>query len=289
MSTASLQRHARGRPDVSIAARELDGSRANTRLLSSTPPLDARERAGIGGKRILVLLAAAGHAAQEVLKPVDAFERSGCSVTFASLDGGPVRLDPLCNVLAFAECAWDRTLRLLLRARRRRTLRDLPSLRARRAGTRGEFERWLGGFDAVMVPGGHGGTFAGFVRDPIIAETIASFAERGAPIGLQCHAVVAGALAGTPNVPLARGRTVTCWPRRYEARLARLPLLGRYLQPFGRPAASLLDDAGALVHDESGVYAAVDGTLITSRGPWNTAVFATAFLRALADAPAAGC
>lgn len=238
--------------------------------------------------RILLVLAAAGNAPQEALKSADTFERNGARVQFAALDGGAVRFDPVCRLLAYAECARDRTLRLMRAATRRGTFADLPSLRRLRAA--GTFAAFLEQFDALVVGGGHGATYAALARDPLAHDVLEAFRRRGAVIGLICHAPALGALGVAPRVPLIRGRRVTCWPRSLERLLGALPLVGPYFMPFGRPVAELLEDAGAEVDDalfHSRARVVVDGTLVTARGPWSADAFAVEVLRLVSPASVA--
>src|SRR4051812_42671733 len=112
---------------------------------------------GVKDKRILYLLANAGHVAQETLKSAWYFRNAGCQVTFMALHGGSVRLDPLCDALAGLEILWDPTLRLRLEAHRQRSLDHLPSIAELAAAQPGG--EWMDEYDAVVVPGGHGSVF----------------------------------------------------------------------------------------------------------------------------------
>jgi hypothetical protein len=74
-------------------------------LLTKPPVLTVSERQQARGRRLLFLLASQGHAAQEMVKPLVRLEAAGCIVTLATLDGGEVEFDPLCNAFACAR-AW---------------------------------------------------------------------------------------------------------------------------------------------------------------------------------------
>lgn len=258
---------------------------------ASPTPLSPEVLARVKDRRVLFLLAATGQVPQETVLPIDAFERSGVTVECATLDGGRVRFDPLSVALAWFEALWNPTLRLLTRARREKRFTNLPSLRAMAAA--GQLDKWLGRFDAVVVPGGHGRVYAGFVRDPLIIDAVAGFYAEGRVVGLLCHGPLTAALPGRRGPGFVAGKTVTCWPRGVERILGAVPFVGAYLMPFGRPVGALLEEAGARVHDSAlsrrRVHAAVDGRLVTGSGPWSAGTFVHAMLHVLATGrPAAG-
>jgi putative intracellular protease/amidase len=252
-------------------------------LSPQAPPLPVR----FAGKPLLMVLAARGHAVQEVIKPLALLEQAGCPVTLASLDGGSIRFDPLCNVLALLGAPWDPTWRLLRRAVGDGRFENVLSLRA--LEREGGIDQWLDGYAAVIVPGGHGRTFAGFLSDRLVVRTVTRFHSRGKPLAFLCHAPFMTSLIPAGDRPLAAGRTLACWPRTYERRCALLPWLGRYMVPCGRPVGDLLAEAGATVLDaaapEQRVHAVIDGQLVTGRGPWSTGAFAGAILEAVAAVP----
>ena len=247
-------------------------------------PLTPAEREAVRGRRILMLLAPRGIVAQEALKPIDLLERYGCSVTLATPTGGAVYFDPLCNVFGALEALWDPTIRLLARARRAGRLSDLTSLD--RLSASGQLDAWLDGFDAVMVPGGHGAVFASAILSQRIVDIVARFYHSGRVTALLCHAPYVGALSSAAGDGFIAGKTVACWPRRFERATSYLPLIGGYSMPFGRPVGHLMEEAGATVHDSlvpgRAVHAVVDDHLVTGRGPWSTTAFTTALLQVLA-------
>lgn len=250
------------------------------RLVYATEPLDEVARRRVRGAKVLVPVAA-GMAAQEIFKPAEVLARYGCDVTFATLRGGSARLDLLCNAIALCEAAWDPTFRLTRRAAREGTLRNLPSideLCARGAS--------LDDFDALLVAGGHGGAYAAFLRDPLLHEVVRGFLRPERAIGMLCHAPILLSLMERDGAALVAGRLVTCWPRSYERALGALPWLGPFFKPFGTTVGEALERAGGHVHDPGlpahPVHAAIDGSLVTGRGPWSTTAFATALLSVLA-------
>ena len=255
---------------------------ANGEILSSSDRAKVRDRA------IVMILANRGHCVQEVLKPAQKLEAAGCTIVFASLDGGEVRFDPLCNILAQMERAWDPTARLLRSARGRGRLADLPSLR--QLASRGQLEGWQSRFDAIVVPGGHGETFAAFMRDRLVTGLVDQFLSSGRVTALMCHAVVIAAWLTDHGAAAVAGRTVTCWPRAYEEVERRIPVLGRYLAPLGATVASQLEKKGSRVLDSimpgRHVNAVIDGNLVTGRGPWSADAFAAGVVNALSALPA---
>lgn len=259
---------------------------AAAELLAAPPALTGEERDRVRGRRILFLMASRGHVPQEALKPADHFDRAGCLVTFASLDGAAVRFDPIGRLLAVLESPWDPTLRLMSTAASARRFDTPASVRALRR--EGRLDGWLASFDAIVVPGGHGRIFSDFLRDPLTNEIVQRIFSRRAVVGLICHATVLAAQDGRSDA-LARGRVLASWPRAADRFFGAVPRLGRYMVPFPKPAAVLLEEAGAEVHDalreRRRAQVAIDGTLVTARGPWNDATFAGAVLRLLASLP----
>lgn len=234
-------------------------------------------------RHVLFLLAPAGHATQEVLIPADRLAAAGASLTFATIGADAVRFDPLCNALAVLEAAWSPALRLLTRASRDGTLRNLVDLR--RLVATGELDTWLRGFDAVVVPGGHGETFAGFIADPLLARVLGGLYDGGARLGLICHAVVAGARAlRADGERVLAGHHVTCWPASLERPLSGLPWLGDYLAPFATDTETEVRAVAARVCTSGPLPVAVrHGPIVTTWGPWTCDAFADALGAALAE------
>ncbi len=259
------------------------------RFYASPPALSADVLGRVKGRRVLFLLAAAGQVPQEILIPAEGFEKASIKVAFSSLDGGDICLDPLTIGVAWLEAPWNPTARLLRRFRREGRFSSLPSLRA--MDTDGTLDRWLGGFDAVVVAGGHGRAYSAFIRDPLVIDTVAGFHAAGRVAGLLCHSPLVAALPGRRGPGFAAGKAVTCWPRWTETLFGLIPFLGRYMMPFGHPVRTLLEEAGVHVHDppmpRRPVHAVVDGRLVTGRGPWSTRAFAHAVVLAVAGTPPA--
>jgi putative intracellular protease/amidase len=260
------------------------GGTQRARLLTRGESLPAAEMEKVRGVRVLMILAQAGHCIQEVLKPTERLETAGCKVAFASLEGRDVRFDPLCNALAQFERAWDPTVRLMRAARRGGRFVCLPSLRE--MADKGRLDDWLDGFAAVVVPGGHGKTFAAFLRDPTVIGVVEHFLVSGRVAALVCHAALIAALLERDGEALVHERTVTCWPRAYERVQGSLPFLGRYFMSCGSPVGKQLQERGGNVLDSilpgRRVHAVVDGNLVTGRGPWSDGAVATGLLLALA-------
>ena len=235
------------------------------------------------GLRVLVLLCRAGHSCQEALLLMSHLRSAGADVTIAGLDTTPVRLDRTCTVIAWLERLWSPAWRLLQEARstgaldQRRSLADLDGA--------GELDQWVRRFDAVVIPGGHGIELDRFLHDPLVLGVVERVYACGGVVGLQCHATLVAALVRTGDTTLADGRHMVCWPRRPEALLGALPFVSTTYQPFGRPVEDLLVAAGARVHREGGALrgpqAAIDGRVVSSRGPWSVDAFSAALVRAV--------
>jgi hypothetical protein len=80
------------------------------------------------------------------------------------------------------------------------------------------------------------------------------------------------------------------WPRAADRFNRSIPFIGPFLVPYARPVGESLARAGADVHDGMRhfprVHAAIDGRLVTARGPWSDGPFVAALLHVLASAPA---
>jgi putative intracellular protease/amidase len=252
---------------------------------SCSPP----PRGSGAGVRVLVLLARAGASCQETFLPIARLREAGAEVTLASLGTAPIRFDATCDVLAFLGRPWSRAWALRRQSResgeldRRASLVELEK--------RGELERWTCSFDAVVVPGGHGRELERFLRDSLVLRVVEQIHARGGVIGLQCHATLIASLAHTEGGSLALGRHMVCWPRGPEAVLGALPFVSSTFMPFGRPVADILVEAGARLQRRGGALrgpqAAIDGRVVSSRGPWSTDAFSLALLQAVASARSA--
>lgn len=262
--------------------------RSEPRLLERPFELSASEAARVRGRRVLLALAHRGHVPQEVLKPMARLEAAGCEVTPACLDADHVQFDFLTTMLAVLEGLWDPTIRLLARASRRGRFRNVPSLRD--LERTGQLASWLDRFDAVIVPGGHGRVLDEFFHDPIVLATIRHFHRSERAVGLICHATLIAAQADEAGDALCRDRVMVSWPRAADRFNRSIPLLGPFLVPYARPVGESLARAGAHVHDGMRhfprVHAAIDGQLVTARGPWSDGPFVAALLHVLASAPA---
>ena len=259
-----------------------------SRLFERPLELSAAEAARVRGRRVLLALARRGHVPQEALKPMARLEAAGCEVTPACLDADRVRFDFLTTMLAIGEGLWDPTIRLLARSWRQGRFRNLPSLRELERS--GQLASWLDGFDAVIIPGGHGRVLDEFFHDPLIVEMVRRFHRGGRAVGLICHATVIAAEPGAGGDALCRGRVMVSWPRAADRVNRLIPFIGSFLVPYARPVGESLERAGAEVHDGMAdfprVHAAIDGQLVTARGPWSDGPFVAALLHVLASSSA---
>lgn len=228
---------------------------------------------GLGaGRKVLLMLSRRGTNTHEALVPLFRLEAAGAEVVIGSDRSGDVQLDPLCNALATVESPWSPVFHMLRRTHRRR-------LRAMEVSD-ASAER----FDAVIVPGGHGRAFGAFATGDRLRAIIHAFAAHRRIIGVQCHAVVAAALAGPEGqAPIAAGREVTCWPRSLERVLTLPPIAGRYLRPLGPFVEDLVAPVAARLHTHvlpwRMPHVVIDDRLVTSWGPWSAELFTQAVMR----------
>ncbi len=224
-------------------------------------------------KRVAIITSAEGCVAQESLNPIVALERAGIEVVLAGLEQGPATFEAVGLAMATYEF-WTPTRGLLKRF--------APDGHFTRAPL-GDIES----YDAIVVPGGFGETFANFCRDERLHRIIERTSASDRIVSLQCHAVIAGTWAKRPDgSPLVKERNVTCWPSAYERWLGMLPSAGRYFMPFGRPVQ---DDVGVLAHVDFkwwrvpfNNHVVRDGNLFTSIGPWSAEALGVEIANALA-------
>ncbi|HVC20191.1 MAG TPA: DJ-1/PfpI family protein [Vicinamibacterales bacterium] len=247
------------------------------RRAGDLPPI---ERKALAGTRVLLFLSPSGHAVQETLVPVAVLREAGVGVHLATWDARAIRFEPVGNLMAFA-APWSTSLRSLWAAWRTGELRHVTPLR--NLEDDGLLGGCLRGFDALVIPGGHGPVFAEFLLGEPVRALLRTFAESGRIVGLVCHATAAAGEAG-------RGREMTCWPRPYERVLGALPLLGDYFAPLGRPAEDFVAAVASRVHTSARPWkmphAVIDGNLVTAWGPWSARLFALALMNRLAARPA---
>ncbi|PIQ98155.1 MAG: hypothetical protein COV67_00405 [Nitrospinae bacterium CG11_big_fil_rev_8_21_14_0_20_56_8] len=231
------------------------------------------QRETLKKKSVLFLLSSRGHPVQELLLPMRHLLNSGIRVDLATLDGGPVRLDFLCNILAVLECACNQAFQCLRDEARARRLSHTVSLRALQRENR--LGSYLDSFDALVVPGGHGRVYREFVFSELTGEVVRHFSTRRKVVGLQCHSVV---LAG--QVDTGGMKEVTCWPRCYERILSSIPFLKPLFKPFGVFAQDLVEakNMKVLYHpcNPNNPRAVIDRHLVTCWGPWSMPQFSYA-------------
>jgi putative intracellular protease/amidase len=247
-------------------------------LIRSVADLPAPPPAGVAGKRVLMLVAPAGHCVHEVVRPMVALQRAGVHVDLASSIAGPIAFEWTGTWMAFAAAPWSDT-RQLARLARDAGLFD----RVRAVASLGPLDH----YDAVILPGGHGQTFAAFVLGALVGDVLHQFAGSGRVTALICHGVAAAGLpGGGGEPPLAAGRHVTAWPRAFERPMAAIPFLGEFLAPLGRLTQDYVEPIAAAVHCSGRPWgmphAVIDGTLVTGWGPWSADCVARAVLTAIA-------
>ena len=248
------------------------------RAAADVPVVDRRDAQP---RKVLLLLSRRGTATQEAVMPLAELRALGAEVIIGSSDAGDIVFDGPCNLLASLERLWSPVHRLH---------RDLQrqGLRAERVDPRDT--EWLGRFDAVLIPGGHGPHYAEFIRSAFAQDVIRAFVKGGRLVALQCHSVFAATVKG-PNgeAPIGAGRQVTCWPAAYERVLGSLPGIGRHFRPLGTLVQDLVAPVAAGVHAGANPWrmphVVVDGPLVTSWGPWSGTLMGRA-LAAMIDARA---
>lgn len=247
-------------------------------LIRSVTDLPAPPPASVAGKRVLVLVAPAGHCVHEVVRPIAALRRAGVHVDLASSVAGPITFEWTGTWMAFGAAPWSDTRRLARQAREA-GLFD----RVRALSSLGRLDH----YDAVILPGGHGQTFAAFVLGSMVGDVLHEFAGSGRVTALICHGVAAAGLPGGDGErPLAAGKHVTAWPRAFERPMAAIPFLGEFLAPLGRLTQDYVQPMAAAVHCSGRPWrmphAVIDGALVTGWGPWSADCVALAVLTAIA-------
>jgi len=223
-------------------------------------------------KRVAILTSPEGCVAQEVLNPIVGIEKAGIDFTLTGLDPGPAKFESI--GLAMAACEFWTPTRALLK-------RFAPD---------GHFERAPFGsiddYDAIIIPGGFGKTFATFCRDERLHRIIEHIFAKGRIVALQCHAVIVGIWArAADGSPLLKERNVTCWPRAYERWLGMIPGVGRYFMPFGRPVQNDIEAMASVDfrwwRTPFNKHVVQDELLFTSIGPWSAEALGNELAKAL--------
>jgi putative intracellular protease/amidase len=253
------------------------------RFIYNKPHLDF-ENPLIPGGKILMLVPIRGGYAPEVLYPINIFRQAGAEVTVATVDGTPAKIEILGKILAVLCFFIYPTFSLMIKAKREKWFHEAASLQELQK------EKEIAGvveqFDAVVIPGGFGKGLNKFLNHPLLHGVLWGFAKVGKPIGLQCHGVVVGALAKDQHrKPLLRNRDATCWPRVYEKLLGKIPFLGSYLVPMGKPVQDILEAEGNRIHFRGpfnkNPQVVIDKNFYTSWGPQSADELAATLVRDL--------
>ncbi|MFG2965110.1 type 1 glutamine amidotransferase domain-containing protein [Streptomyces sp. NPDC048288] len=156
-----------------------------------------------------------------------------------------------------------------------------------------------GGFDGLVLPGGHAPGMRQYLGSPELRATVGRFWALGRPVGAICHGVLV--LARTQDPATGRsvlsGRRTTCLPK-YMERTAYLTTawrLGRYYRTY--PAyvedevrAALADPAAQFergprvltrrgtANDDSPAFVVEDGDYLSARWPGDAYLFARRYL-----------
>ncbi len=155
-----------------------------------------------------------------------------------------------------------------------------------------------GGFDGLLLPGGHAPGMRQYLGSAVLQEQVARFWRLGRPVGAICHGVLVLARArdaATGRSVLA-GPQTTCLPRYMEraAFLATAWRLGRYYRTY--PAyvedevRACLDDPGSQFRrgpltlsargtatDDTAAFTVRDGLYLSARWPGDAYLFARRF------------
>jgi putative intracellular protease/amidase len=184
----------------------------------------------------------------------------GIASTVASPRGGAAPIDPKTAPNEAAQARWRLALDAL-------------------SATRPLSEMDLDGFDALVLPGGHG-PLVDLAVDPQMASLASAFAAAGRIIAALCHgsAALVGARAPDGGVFLA-GRKLTAFTNGEEA-LAGLQGVVPFLLETRLKAAGAVFEHAVL---PGGCHVVRDQALITGQNPASSAALARSLLDALAE------
>jgi putative intracellular protease/amidase len=155
-----------------------------------------------------------------------------------------------------------------------------------------------GGFDGLLLPGGHAPGMRQYLGSPVLREQVARFWLSGRPVGAICHGVLVLARTRDPETgrPVLAERQTTCLPKYMErsAYLATAWRLGRYYRTY--PAyvedevRASLDNPGSQFQrgprvlsergtatDDSPAFVVQDGNYLSARWPGDAYLFARRF------------
>ncbi|EMA63095.1 type 1 glutamine amidotransferase domain-containing protein [Halorubrum lipolyticum] len=218
----------------------------------------------------LFVVSEEGYWAEECIEPLTTLEAEGVDVTVATPSGSPPVVDER-SLDPEAAGGEERVAELRAVDEEHPKLNDPEPIATVSAD----------GYDAVVFPGGHG-TVWDVNQDRHARQLLLDAVAGEESVALVvCHAV--GILAFTreaDGTPLVEGRSVTGFPNAWEADIVD----GDDVMPDGRKLPYWVEDevvlAGADWDAEldADTSVAVDGDLITARGPGSSADAATTLL-----------
>jgi putative intracellular protease/amidase len=160
----------------------------------------------------------------------------------------------------------------------------------------------MGGFDGLILPGGHAPGMRQYLGSPLLQARVADFWRTGRPVGAICH----GVLVLARSIDTATGRSVlhdvrtTCLPKYMErtAYLSTCWKLGRYYRTYRAYVEDEVRDALAdaprqfvrgplelsrrgTATDDSHAFVVEDGRYVSARWPGDAYLFTRRFLARL--------
>lgn len=199
---------------------------------------------------------------EEYAVPYTRFREQGYKVSVASINGGPVPIDPRSMPESIESPANKAALSAIHQTR------SLESIDT-------------DGFDAVFFPGGHGAMFD-LPSSPAVADLVARYLDQGKLVAAVCHGPAAFVNARRKDGACAlQGRRLTCFTNEEEREVGLDQLMPFLLE-------SRLRELGAQVETRRkwSEHVVVDGNLITGQNPQSSAAVATAIVQGLGRAEA---
>jgi putative intracellular protease/amidase len=204
---------------------------------------------------------------EELTTPYYAFVDAGADVTVASIDGGPIPIDP-------------RSLRPQGKneASVERYLKD-PALQTTVKTTARFTADMADGYDAVFLPGGHG-TMWDYPRSPELARVVVRFLEEDKPLAAVCHGPAGLVSARFANgEPVVKGRRVAGFTNSEEKATGLDDVVPFLLETRLRELGAIY-----LSGPDFKPFAIRDGNLVTGQNPASATEAARLTLEAVRDA-----
>lgn len=204
---------------------------------------------------------------EELTTPYYAFVDAGADVTVASIEGGPIPIDPRSlrpqgkNEASVERYLNDQALQTTVKT----TVRFTAGM--------------ADGYDAVFLPGGHG-TMWDYPASPELARVVVRFMEEGKPLAAVCHGPAGLVGARFDNgEPVVKGRRVAGFTNS-EEKAAGLDDVVPFL------LETRLRELGAVYVSgpDFKPFAVRDGNLITGQNPASATEAARLTLEAVRDA-----